>query len=193
MRVMKVDLARRHTDRSCELPGGIHAVPPAGHRRLSHPQPLHPGRGHQGVPGLANRWLLPRFCSGFSSRWFLPLFSSRNRQQMDVTSFYLKLNIPPSTYLGEDRSYFPQFLKNTVLVFSYLESKNIYPADKEISMDFGGRIQCCGSGSGIRCLFSPGSGIRNRFFPAPVSRHPYLGSRIPDPGSRIPDPKPIFL
>jgi hypothetical protein len=27
--------------------------------------------------------------------------------------------------------------------------------------------QCCGSGSGIRCLFDPGpgSGIRNRFFP----------------------------
>jgi hypothetical protein len=75
MRGMNVDLARRYPDRSCELPGGIHAVSPAGHRRLSHPQPLHPGRGHQGVPGLANRWLLPRFCSGFSSRWLLPRFN----------------------------------------------------------------------------------------------------------------------
>ncbi len=35
--------------------------------------------------------------------------------------------------------------------------------------------------SGIRCLFDPGSGIRNRFFPDP-------GSLIPDPGSLIPDP-----
>jgi hypothetical protein len=36
--------------------------------------------------------------------------------------------------------------------------------------------QCCGSGSGIRCLFDPGpgSGIRNRFF-----------FQIPDLGSRI--------
>ncbi len=42
------------------------------------------------------------------------------------------------------------------------------------------RDQCCGSG--VPCLFDPGSGIRNRFF----------GSRISDPGSRIPDPKPIF-
>ncbi len=33
-------------------------------------------------------------------------------------------------------------------------------------------LQCCGSGSGIRCLFDPG--IRNRFFPD-------LGSRIPNP------------
>ncbi len=44
--------------------------------------------------------------------------------------------------------------------------------------------QCCGSGSGIRCLYDPwlrdqGSGIG--FF------------RILDPGSRIPDAKPIFL
>ncbi len=39
--------------------------------------------------------------------------------------------------------------------------------------------QCCGSGSGIRCLFDPWTRIRNRFFP--------------DPGSRIPDPKPILL
>jgi hypothetical protein len=30
--------------------------------------------------------------------------------------------------------------------------------------------QCCGSGTGIRCLFDPGSGIRNRFL---------SGSRIP--------------
>jgi hypothetical protein len=30
--------------------------------------------------------------------------------------------------------------------------------------------QCCGSGSGIRCLFDPG--IWNRFFPDPVSRIP---------------------
>ncbi len=37
--------------------------------------------------------------------------------------------------------------------------------------------QCCGSG--IQCFLTPGSGIRNRFFP--------------DPGSRIPDPKPILL
>ncbi len=42
--------------------------------------------------------------------------------------------------------------------------------------------QCCGSGSGIRCLFDPwirdpGSGIRNRVFS----------------GSWIPDPKAIFL
>ncbi len=34
--------------------------------------------------------------------------------------------------------------------------------------------QCCGPGSGIRCLFDPG--IRNRFFPDP-------GSRIPDPSA----------
>ncbi len=34
-------------------------------------------------------------------------------------------------------------------------------------------------GSGIGCFLTPGSGIRNRFFP--------------DPGSRIPDPKTIFL
>jgi hypothetical protein len=41
--------------------------------------------------------------------------------------------------------------------------------------------QCCVSGSGIRCLFTFGSGIpiRSRF--------------IPDPGSRIPDSKPIFV
>ncbi len=38
-------------------------------------------------------------------------------------------------------------------------------------------FQCCGSGSGA--FLTPGSGIRNRFFP--------------DPGSRIPDPKTIFL
>jgi hypothetical protein len=37
--------------------------------------------------------------------------------------------------------------------------------------------QCCGSGSGIRCLFDPWIGIRNRFFPDP-------GSRISDPGSQ---------
>jgi|LakMenE01Jun11ns_1017448.scaffolds.fasta_scaffold7608472_1 hypothetical protein len=34
-------------------------------------------------------------------------------------------------------------------------------------------------GSGIKCIFNPGSGIRNRFFP--------------DPGYRIPDPKNIFF
>jgi hypothetical protein len=34
-------------------------------------------------------------------------------------------------------------------------------------------------GSGIGCFLTPGSGIRNRFFP--------------DPGSQIPDPKTIFL
>jgi hypothetical protein len=34
-------------------------------------------------------------------------------------------------------------------------------------------------GSGIGCFLTPGSGIRNRFFP--------------DPGSRIPDAKTIFL
>ena len=34
--------------------------------------------------------------------------------------------------------------------------------------------QCCGSGSGIRCLFDPWTRIRNRFFPVP-------GSRIPSP------------
>jgi hypothetical protein len=50
--------------------------------------------------------------------------------------------------------------------------------------DYSRYRQCCGSGSGIRCLFDPwildlGSGIG--FF------------WIPDPGSRIPDPKPIFL
>jgi hypothetical protein len=41
--------------------------------------------------------------------------------------------------------------------------------------------QCCGcgSGSGIRCLFNPGCGIQNKFFP--------------DPGSWIPHPKPVFL
>ncbi len=53
------------------------------------------------------------------------------------------------------------------------------------------KCQCCGSGSGIRCLFDPWirdpiSGIRNMFFLDPRSR-------ISDPGSRIPDPKPIFL
>jgi hypothetical protein len=42
--------------------------------------------------------------------------------------------------------------------------------------------QCCGSGSGIRdpgsgAFLTPGSGIRNRFFPDP-------GSRISDPGSQ---------
>ncbi len=36
-------------------------------------------------------------------------------------------------------------------------------------------------GSGIRCFLTPGSGIRNRFFPDP-------GSRISEPGSRIPRP-----
>jgi hypothetical protein len=34
-------------------------------------------------------------------------------------------------------------------------------------------------GSGIGCFLTPGSGIRNRFFP--------------DPGSGIADPKTIFL
>jgi hypothetical protein len=34
--------------------------------------------------------------------------------------------------------------------------------------------QCCGSGSGIQCLFDPWIRIRERFFP--------------DPGSRIPNP-----
>jgi hypothetical protein len=38
-------------------------------------------------------------------------------------------------------------------------------------------IQCCGSGSGIGCFLTPGSGIRNRFFPDP-------GSQISDPGSQ---------
>ncbi len=49
-------------------------------------------------------------------------------------------------------------------------------------------LQCCGSGSGIGCFLTPGSGIRNRFFPDP-------GSQIPDPDlrSRFPDPKTIFL
>ena len=32
-------------------------------------------------------------------------------------------------------------------------------------------------GSGIGCFLTPGSGIRNRFFPDP-------GTRIPDPGSQ---------
>ncbi len=32
--------------------------------------------------------------------------------------------------------------------------------------------QCCGSGSGIRCCLTPGSGIRNRFFPDAWSRIP---------------------
>ncbi len=41
-----------------------------------------------------------------------------------------------------------------------------------------GSSQCCGSGSGIGCFLTPGSGIRNRFFP--------------DPGSRIPVPRPYF-
>ncbi len=40
--------------------------------------------------------------------------------------------------------------------------------------------QCCGSGSGIGAFLTPGSGIRNRFFPVPGSR-PDLGSRIPNP------------
>ncbi len=40
------------------------------------------------------------------------------------------------------------------------------------------RTQCCGSGSGIRCLFNPW--IRD---PESV----FSGSRISDPGSRIPD------
>ncbi len=39
---------------------------------------------------------------------------------------------------------------------------------------------------GSGAFLTPGSGIRNRFFPDP-------GSRISDPGSRIPDPKPICL
>jgi hypothetical protein len=30
--------------------------------------------------------------------------------------------------------------------------------------------QCCGSGSGIGCFLTPGSGIRNRFFPDPGSQ-----------------------
>jgi hypothetical protein len=34
------------------------------------------------------------------------------------------------------------------------------------------RSQCCGSGSGIRCLFDPWTRIRDRFF---------SGSRIPTP------------
>jgi hypothetical protein len=36
--------------------------------------------------------------------------------------------------------------------------------------------QCCGSGSGIRCLFDPWTGSGIGFFP----------DRIPDLGSRIP-------
>ncbi len=58
--------------------------------------------------------------------------------------------------------------------------------------------QCCGSGSGIRCLFDPGSGsgIWNRFFSG--SRISDSGSRISDSGSRISDsgsriPTPYFL
>ncbi len=48
------------------------------------------------------------------------------------------------------------------------------------NLDLAYQSQCCGSGSGIRCLFlTPGSGIRNRF--------------IPYPGSRNPDPKLILL
>ncbi len=46
------------------------------------------------------------------------------------------------------------------------------------------RIRIRDPGSGA--FLTPGSGIRNRFFPDP-------GSRISDPGSRIPDPKPILL
>ncbi len=39
---------------------------------------------------------------------------------------------------------------------------------------------------GFGAFLTPGSGIRNRFFPD-------LGSRIPDLGFRIPGPKPILL
>jgi hypothetical protein len=39
------------------------------------------------------------------------------------------------------------------------------------------QYQCCGSGSVIRCLFYPWSGIRTRFFTDPGSR-PDLGFRI---------------
>jgi hypothetical protein len=31
-------------------------------------------------------------------------------------------------------------------------------------------FQCCGSGSGIRCLFDPWTRIRDRFFPDPGSQ-----------------------
>jgi hypothetical protein len=31
-------------------------------------------------------------------------------------------------------------------------------------------FQCCGSGSGIGCFLTPGSGIRNKFFPDPGSQ-----------------------
>jgi hypothetical protein len=40
---------------------------------------------------------------------------------------------------------------------------------------------------GSGAFLTPGSGIRNRFFPDLGSRIPDLGSRISDPGSRIPD------
>ena len=42
---------RRHPDRSSELSGRVHAVPAAGRLRISHPLPLHPGRGNKGVRG----------------------------------------------------------------------------------------------------------------------------------------------
>ncbi len=46
-------------------------------------------------------------------------------------------------------------------------------------LDLGVEISVADPDPGSGTFLTPGSGIRNRFFP--------------DPGSRIPDPKPIFL
>ncbi len=38
--------------------------------------------------------------------------------------------------------------------------------------------QCCGSGSGIRCLFDPWFGIRDRFFPDPELGDNFLNKKF---------------
>ncbi len=78
------------------------------------------------------------------------------------------------------RTYFPLFLSFLVVpILLYVRISSTVPQRRQsgwLSLQ-----QCCGSGSGIRCLFDPW--IRDRFFL----------DRVPEPGSRIPDPKQVFL
>ncbi len=76
---------------------------------------------------------------GIENRWLLPLF------------IWNWISHPLPMYLGEDTSSLI-FSPSSVLVFSSFQSKNIRPS-KEIRMKFGGQIQCCGSGYGIRNRF----------------------------------------
>ncbi len=73
------------------------------------------------------------------------------------------------------KHYFDSF-GNKIQVLLNRQSNNFIQVNPGLKINImNSSNQCCGSGSGIRCLFDPGpgSGIRNSFF-----------CRIPDPGSQ---------